>query len=389
MGFLDTIKENLSSVLPVGDKVDKSAIGLDVGTSSIKVVQLRREKGKALLETYGEISVGPYASIETGKATHIRPEISTPAIRDLLREANVVSINAGMSIPFSAAMTRVIKVPRLSKEQLNKIIPIEARKFIPMPLNEVVLNWFVLPDRLGVESENNRPKLPVFGPNENKVAFQEALIVAIHKDAVSNMQAIARQTDLQVAFYELETFSSIRSSVEYELAPTMFLDLGATTTKIYVVEAGLLRFSHLVNLGSQNITENLMRSFTWPFEKAERLKKEIGLLKQAHSVLEAKDKEIFESAIDAATNRIFTEVNRVLINYEKKNNKPIVRVGLGGGGANLPGVVEYAANKLAVDVQKADPFSKVHTPAFLNEVLKDVGPDFTVAVGLALRRLGV
>ncbi len=388
MGFLDAIKENISSVLPYGS-AEKSAIGLDIGSSSIKVVQLRKEKGKALLETYGEIAVGPYASIESGKATHVSAEIALPAVRDLIREANAVASAAGMSVPFSAAMTRVIKVPKLSKEQLSKIIPIEARKFIPMPLNEVVLNWFVLPERMNFEEKREEVLSNVLG-KDRQLDFQEALIVAIHKDAVANMQSIARQLDLNVSFFELETFSAIRSSVEYELTSTMLIDIGATSTKVYVVEAGLLRFSHLINIGAQNITENLMRTFTWPFEKAERVKKEVGLNKNsALSGLGEKDREMFEKAMETAVSRIFTEINRVLIGYEKKNNKSIARVILAGGGANLPGLLDYAIHKLSVDVQKADPFSKVHAPAFLTEVLKGIGPDFAVSMGLALRRLDI
>ncbi len=388
MGFLDSIKENLSSIIPAG-KTEKSAIGLDIGSSSIKVVQLRKEKGKALLETYGEIALGPYASAESGKAVRISAESVLPAVRDLLRESNVVATAAGVSVPFSAAMTRVIKVPRLSKEQLSKIIPIEARKFIPMPLNEVILNWFVLPERSYVESEQKKISTSIFG-QDKQVDFQEALIVAIHKDAVANMQSIVKQLELNVSFFELEAFSSIRSSVEYELTSTMLLDIGATSTKVYVVEAGLLRFSHLINIGSQNITENLMRTFTWPFEKAERIKKEVGLNKNSGLLgLERQDKELFENAIETAVNRIFTEVNRVMVGYEKKSNKSIAKVILSGGGANLPGLFDYSSRKLSVPTYKAHSFDKVHSPAFLSEVLKGIGPDFSVAVGLALRRLDI
>ncbi len=384
MSFLDAIKDSISQVIPGSSGQDKSVIGLDIGTSSIKVVQLRKEKGKALLETYGEIFVGPYASLENGKAAHISPEISVPAIKDLFTESNVATFVAGVAVPFSAAMTRVIKVPKLPKDQLAKILPIEARKFIPMPLNEVVLNWSILPEKMNFKDEQEKHTLL---SRENKINFQKALIVAIHKDAVSNIQTISRQANLQAKFFELETFSAIRSSVEHEIAPIMLLDIGAMTSKLYVVEAGILRFSHLINIGSQNITDNIMRAFSWPFEKAERLKKELGLDYVKKSSLDEKDKEIFGRAIDTAVNRIFTEVNRVMISYEKNNNKSIARVVLAGGGASLIGVLDYASRKLSVDVQKADAFSKIQSPAFLDDVLKGIGPDFSVACGLALRAI--
>lgn len=386
MSFFDTLKDSISQVIPGGASGPSSVIGLDVGTSSVKVVQIRKQKGKVLLETYGEIYIGPYASVENGKAAHISPEIVVPAVKDLFKESNVASNVSAMSIPFSSAMTKVIKVPKISRAQLEKVVPIEARKFIPMPLNEVVLNWSVLPEAVGYDDSKSTAS---FLNKDNKIDFQEALIVAIHKEAVSNIQSISRQLELQTKVYELETFSAIRSSVEYEMAPIMLVDIGAMSSKLYVVEAGTLRFSHLINIGAQNITENIMRSFSWPFEKAERLKKEIGLNYGKFGDLSDKDREVFGQAIETATNRIFTEINRVLINYEKKYNRSVARVVLAGGGANLIGVLDYAGKKLSVDVQKADSFAKIQTPAFLNEVLKSIGPDFSVASGLALRAADV
>ncbi len=389
MNFLDKLKEKLSSVAPVAPK-NKSVIGVDIGSSSIKLVQLRREKGRALLETYGAILLGPYASVDSGKAVHLTSDITTPAIADLIKEANVTTQDAGMSVPFTSAMTRIIKVPKMPKEQLSKVIPIEARKFIPMPLNEVVLNWFVLPDRASLARAagiKDSKKIVFENDYENKVEFQEALIVAIHKDAVNNMQDIAIKSGLQVSFFELEAFAAARSSVEYELAPIMLVDIGALSTKVYIIEAGILRFSHLINIGSQRITENIMRAFAWPYVKAERIKKEVGMDMNLAVGMSPQDTQMLEEAIEAVVNRIFTDVNRVMINYEKKYNRSVARVILSGAGVGLKGIQEFAQKKLSVDVVFADPFSKVQAPAFLNDVLKSIGPEFAVAVGLALRRL--
>ncbi len=374
---MDAIKESVGSIVPIASESAKSVIGLDVGSSSVKVVQLRKEKGKALLETYGEISLGPYASLDTGKATHLNADSIAPAIKDLFNEANVTSSNAGLSIPFSAAMTRIIKMPKMPQDQLQKMIPLEARKFIPMPMNEIVLNWFVIPDKLNFKASPEN--------HGAQIQYMDILLVAVHKDAISNMQSVSKLAALNTSFYELEVFAAVRSSVEYSTTPIMLVDIGSTSTKVYIIEMGIVRFSHLVNFGSQSITENIVRAFSWPFSKAERVKKEFGLTLPYSE--NAQENKALKDAINITVNRIFTEINRVLINYEKREAKSVSKVILLGAGSNLLGLLDFAQNKLSLDVEKANAFSKIHTPAFLEEVLKEIGPDFAIAAGLALRQV--
>ena len=387
MGFLDNLKDSLSFAF--GQKGAQSAIGIDIGSSSIKVVQLKKEKGKLFLETYGAISLGPYANTDSGKAVHVTAELVPEPLKDLIKEANITTLDSGMALPFAFAMVKLIKIPKLPKDKLAKMIPIEARKFIPMPLNEVVLNWTILP-KLNTQVVNATDyKSSANGILGNKIVeYLDVLIVAIHKDAVATAQSIARQSELNVAFFELEAFASARASIEYSTSSSMLVDLGATTTKVYIIESGYLRFAHLINMGSQSITENIARANNWPFAKAERMKRELGIdVSLDDSVLSGQEFSAYKNASEIAVNRIFTDVNRVLINYEKKYSKPIANVVLSGGGANLKGVLEFAQNKLSLSVQKAKPFDKINAPAFLQDVLDEIGPEFAVSVGLAQRRL--
>src|SRR3990167_4299302 len=123
-----------------------SVLGIDIGSSSIKVVQLRKERGAAVLETYGELSLGPYAGIEIGRAVNLDAEKLAEALLDVLKEANITTKNCGISIPFAASLISLIKMPMLNEAQLKKMIPIEARKYIPVPITEVALDWFILPE---------------------------------------------------------------------------------------------------------------------------------------------------------------------------------------------------------------------------------------------------
>ena len=117
---------------------------MDIGSSSIKVVQLRREKGRVILETYGAISLGPYAGVEIGRATALGADKISEALKDVIREANVTTTDAAISIPYSSSLGSIIKLPATVEKQLAQVVPIEARKYIPVPINEVLLDWFVV-----------------------------------------------------------------------------------------------------------------------------------------------------------------------------------------------------------------------------------------------------
>ena len=218
----------------------KSVIGVDIGTSSIKVVQLRREKGRVILETYGAIALGPYAGVEIGRATALGMEKIAEALKDVIREANVTSKDAAIAIPYSASLVSIIKIPAAAESQLASVVPIEARKYIPVPINEVQLDWFVVSDAKKHAADG-------------KI---EVLLVAIHNDTTQKFRNIGSEATLVPAFFEIEVFSAVRASLDHGLAPIAVVDLGAATTKFYVVERGLIRESHIINHGSQDLTLN-------------------------------------------------------------------------------------------------------------------------------------
>ena len=382
MGILDTIRGSLTSAK---NSRSGSVIGVDIGSSSIKVVQIRREKGQAVLETYGEIALGPYSEgTEVGRATHLQPTQIAKALTDLMTEANVTATNAGVSIPFSASLTSVIEMPKMDPEQLAHMIPLEARKYIPANANEVMLDWFIIPEDPSKE-EWSRSRNGDTQEKKEGAAKTEVLLVAIHNEILNNFQAITQEAGLNVGFYELEIFGTVRSSLSHGIAPVMVVDIGAATTKVYIVERGIIRFSHLVNIGSQDLTLSISRSLGWNFERAERAKREQGLTVRTGSE-EVQDKQVKEALL-STLGRIFSDVNRVLLSYEKKYGRNVSRVVIAGGGASLYGISEYASELVSVDVELSNPFAKIQTPAFLEDVLTEVGPEFAVAVGIALRRL--
>lgn len=353
-------------------------LGVDIGSSTIKVVQLRKDRGVVVLETYGEIALGPYAGLSIGQATNLGAGKLTEALADVLKEANTTTKDAGTSIPFASSLISVVNMPRVQKDQLASMIPIEARKYIPVSISEVELDWFVIPEddakffsKTEAQKEGEQKKIQV-------------LLVAIHKETLNKYHNVITTVGLSPSFFEIEIFSAIRSTIDRGITPVVVMDIGAATTKLYIVEYGIVKASHIINRGSQNITLALSQSTGMSIEKAEVLKREVGLIDQGG------DKEETKSVSETARmsfDYIFREAKRVILSYQKQYSKNIDSVVLTGGGAKMKGLGKLAEKAFEVDVRLADPFSRTQTPAFLEEVLREAGPEFSVAVGLALRKL--
>lgn len=357
-----------------------SVLGIDIGSSSVKIVQLRPSRGAAILETYGEIALGPYSKMPIGKPVKLSAEVIGAAIKDLMKQANMTAKQGGISIPFASSLVTVLELPKVDQSTLKQVVPIEARKYIPVPISEVSLDWFVIPKEESTDSAFDQLK-----PKIQKAATLEILLVAIQNATLENFQAITTDSGIHVDFFEIEIFSAVRSSLSHGLAPILVVDIGASSAKMYIVERGIVRLTHLVTVGGAQMTDVLARSMSWEFEKAERVKREHGLMPgKAYSAEE--NQHIAEALLSTLT-RLFSEVNKVLLSYGQRYNKNVSRVVLTGGGASLPGLSEEAKRSLNAEVEIADPFSRTEAPAFLAGVLRDIGPGFAVSAGLALRKL--
>lgn len=349
-------------------KKESSVLGVDIGSSSLKVVQLRKENGKAVLETYGELSLGPYGGSEVGQATNLSAEQITETLKDLLREAKVTTKSCGVSIPFARSLLTLVDLPyRADPKEQKTVIELEARKYIPVPAGEVQLDWFIVP--------NANPSQP--GAEQPSVGGTvEVLLVAVHNDELSMLQKVVTDSGLVASFYEIEIFSTIRAAVEEVVKPVLVIDVGAASTKMYVVEHGIVALSHSVSTGSQDITRAIAISGNVSIARAEVLKKEGGI---------GGDGALGSPEI--VFSRIFSEVRRVLIQYETAHKKSVTSIVFTGGGGVTKELGTYAKDTFSIDVRVADPFKKTEAPAFMRSVLEEIGPEFAVAVGLALRKI--
>ncbi len=373
--LFDKILKN-KNVRKVFMKKKGSVLGIDIGSSAIKIVQLGEKEGVAVLENYGELALGPYVGLAVGQATSLNKEKIKEALRDIFNEADLEGNYAAISIPMSSTLLSLIELPRVDKKQLNSMIPIEARKYIPVPVSEVVLDWWMLPKQ--DDDEEVDKEVVSEETNDFKNDKIRVLLAAIHNDTISKYKEIQDSLGLTSGLFEIDVFSSIRSIVGQNNSVVMVLDMGAETTKLAVVDFGILRMQHIINIGSQDISTALSKTLKIDINKAEKIKREQGL---------SSDNKEAVVVMQTNLSHIITEVNRFIVNYKKKNTRQISKIVLTGGGILLKGLPEFVSKNVDIKIEVGDPFSRIETPIFLQETLKEAGPEFSVAIGLAIKAL--
>jgi len=373
--ILSGIKNFFSSIF--GGAGDNRIVGIDIGTSSIKVVELKKENGRIILDTYGALALGQFNEKDPhiGQVTNLSVDVLTKALLDVLKETNITSTNIVLGIPSVSCIIFILQLPtEIEEKNLPLVIPTEAKKFIPVPITDVSLDWYVLPRR-----EDSGTESRVLAESGG-AATMSILVVATLNETLTKYTEIAQKASLPLDSLEIEVFSHIRSVMTRELYPVMIVDIGASKTKLTIVEHGIVETFRLVNRGSQDITLAIARSLELSFEQAENLKKEHGLVAPAEHPRLAEP-------VRQQLSDIFQETNATILSFEKRYNKNIGKIIFTGGGAMTHGLLEYAKQVFSTELAIADPFSKVESPVFLNGVLKTTGPEFSAAIGLALKKI--
>jgi type IV pilus assembly protein PilM len=367
------LEKIIANILP--KKGGNGVVGLDIGSSFIKAVQLQKKGNKAVLDTYGEIALGPLAGLEVGQATNLSVDKTVEAINDLFTEAKITSRNIVLSLPLTSTLLTVIEMPDLGDAKLKEMVPIEARKYIPTSVSEVALSFWKIPklNRTYVDPDEEERR-------KGEIPKVDVLLAAVHNDVLARYNDIAKKIGATEITFEIEVFSTIRSSLTRDSGPTMIVDIGATNTKIVMVEEGVVRSSHLTNVGSQDISLALSRSRGVSMLEAEEIKREFGL---EGDPADGTIAEIVRLAVE----RVFFEANRLLTRYQQDKRIIINQVILTGGGSLLKGTLPLAERCFETRVKYGDSFGRVESPAVVAPVLKDSGPEFAVAIGLALRNL--
>lgn len=358
--MLFDLKKILSSLgTQVAEKPTK-IVGIDLGSSSVKLVELELLDEVITLATYGELQLGPYAEMEMGSSVKLTTEKKIEAIVDVIRESGVGAKNGVFALSLASSFVTVMPLTAKEGEDISPRVHVEARKYIPVPITDVVLEW-----------------TEIVHPQEENPLTREVLLVAIQNDALADTKSILDSIGMKSHPSEIELFSSLRAVTKDSDDSVAVIDLGASMSKLYIAEDRFLQRIHRVQAGGAHATKAIAQKLSLSFEDAENLKRNYTPTHE-HSLL---IKKVMESTFD----RAFQEFKRVIAQYELRSGTTVSRIVLTGGSATFPGMQLFAQYAFDREVEVTNPFTKVAYPAFMEDTLKEIAPTFSVALGAALR----
>ena len=346
-----------------GDK--NKLVGIDIGTSGIKVVEL--EHSPSLREVYlkNYALVGFKENLpQKERERRITKEEIVELLKATLTQGKIKTKNASFSIPSFSSFLSFVTMPRVRPEDLKKAITIEAQKFIPVSLEEVVLGWEVIDEPEGKDISNIR--------DQNKM---KVLLLAVPRDIVNRYKEIANACGLKLQNLEVEAFPLLRSLTQNYQKTFVIVDIGSRVCNLLVVSGGSLRGARNIGLGGDDLTEILVRSINIDYDRAEELKKEEGF----------HNKQVAELFVPVLGN-VIDEVKRVISMYKSKNpNKEIDEIILSGGTADLKGLVDLFTSKLNLPTVVGDPWKKLTIDEQVKKAVVERGTTFSISIGLALK----
>jgi len=351
--------------------IPQKFLGIDIGTFAIKIVELRSFAGRMKLENYGEISAQvlyqkPFRTFEKSTLLLSSEDVSR-AIKAVIEEAKIKTQECIFSIPDFSTFFTTFELPRMTTEELSQAIEAESRRHVPIPLGEVTLDWQLIGG----------------GIPDQKGKTLKILLVAVPNEIINQYQQIALLSKLKLFALEAEVFGLVRSLIEKDEKRVIgLIDIGARSTTCSIIDKRILKISHSFDISGSTLTERISKGLETENERAEDLKKKYGILTTPE--LEGENvREILTPIIDI----ILRECEKIFKNFSWKEGKEIEKIILAGGTALLPGLLEYFQNYFKKEIEIANPFSKIFYPPILEQTLKEIGPPYAIAVGMALRGL--
>src|SRR5712675_2640581 len=340
----------------------KSIVGLDIGSSCIKAIELKRSKGEIVVSHLG---VEPLASDIVVDSMIVDSGSVSSAISKLFAQHNIKSKNVATSVSGHSVIVKPIKVQPMTEADLAEGITTEAAQHIPFDIADVNVDFDILnPDDTG-------PQMDV-------------LLVAVKKDKILNYTNVLSLAGKSPAVVDIDAFA-LQNCYEYNYQPShdstvALLNLGASVMNINIVKGVSPLFTRDVSVGGNQYTDSLQKELDLSFEDAENLKKGENIA----GVAEEHRATILRSVTDI----LVLEIQKTFDFFRATSTgESIQKIVVAGGSSRVPGLMDVLREEFAIPVEEMYPFRKiVINPARHNEdQIRELAPRLAIAVGLALR----
>ncbi|KKS43949.1 hypothetical protein A2116_00710 [Candidatus Jorgensenbacteria bacterium GWA1_49_17] len=356
LGFFDFFSD-ITNFLKAG-----SVLGVDIGTTSIKMAEVSRKGANFKLLNYGILETKGYLehsnqAIQTGSLEIVEKE-TVNLLNTLLHEVKPKTKTVLVSVPVFSSFLVPLDMPFLSSQETGKSISFQAKQYIPLPENAVSVDWIKVD-----EFENDRG-----------VKFQRLLLIGIPSSVIRKYKNIFRAVGLRLVALELEILALARALNPDK--PTIVIDIGGEVASINVIEGGFVKHSSVSDYGGIHLTKSLSQGLGLSVVRAEELKRRRGLLgREGESEL--------STLILPFLDVIIQETRYARDSYERRYGKKVEKLMLVGGGANLLGIEKYFGREMNLPTVEPATLRGFEYAPDLEPIVKNLNKELPVAIGLA------
>jgi type IV pilus assembly protein PilM len=350
--------------LPFGKS--NSIIGLDIGSSSVKAVELTAKAKGIELQHVGIAQLPPEAIVQ---GAFLNSSAIVDAIREAVDGAGTRTKNVATAVSGHSLIVKKISLPAMTREELEESIRWEAEQYIPFDINEVNLDFQILNS----------------GETEGQMAV---LLVAAKKDLIDDYVNVITEAGLHPAVLDVEAFA-VENAFEanYAVEPDQVValaDIGAQVVNINIIMNGIPAFTRDISTGGSVYTEEIQKALSVGWEEAERIKIGGSSAEQSQEVVPQEVEDAMQSVTETVTGEISRSLDFFAATAAESRISKIV---LTGGGSRVSGLDAAFQSKTNIPVEHLNPLAKViPSSRFDEEFLEEVSPSLGVSVGLALRR---
>ena len=344
----------------------KDVIGIDIGSSSVKMVHLKEVKGSYQLAGLGLATLPSEAIVDNA----IMDSSSiVDVVKGLVESQKLKTKNVATSISGHSVIIRKIQLPIMTEEEMEASIQWEAEQYIPFEISEVNLDFQIL------------------GPDANDASLMNVILVAAKKDFVSDYVALFKECGLNPQVMDIDCFAVENvyevnyGSNEDEIVA--LIDMGASSMNVNVLRGGMSVFTRDIQLGGSAYNEEIQKRLGLNNEDAE-------IVKLGGEVADVTAESVAE-VMEDATEILTQEVQRSIDFFSAtSSDEKVQKVFITGGVSKVPSVKASLESRLGVSVHVVDPWRHISFSEkdFDPEYLQAMGPVYTVAAGLAMRRMG-
>jgi len=350
-----------------GNKKKPNSFGVDIGTKSIKIVEVSQKKEGIVLENYAELNLD-FACRDFFRSfdkNNLNPDIDniSTALRMLIAEAEIKNKTATFSLPDFATFYSSFEMPPMSKKEIDDAVGFEARKYIPLPLSEVVLDWQLINKTEGIDKE----------------AKIEVLVMAVPKIVIGQYKQIAEKAGIVLDSLEAEAMALKRSLLFKEKdSNACLVEIGYQSTNVSIISNGFMKMSFSFDIAGKDLTSIISEKFDVDSHEAEKVKRKYGIMESDELSL----REVLEPKLLEIT----TKIKKIIKEVDGEEGITTDRIILSGGTSLMPGLVDYFIKSFdGVSIEVGKPFEKIGYNKSLEEKMEEINANYAIALGEALR----